>query len=153
MAATTAGSTAEIAFSSESSRSLAAAAASCERASCVTAESIAQYFKSPKCLLAELAFLTTDTSDASSARLCETRASSRIRSMEETARIASSRTERRISLARIEKFGIRPVPLGCRQRLRDAGCYMTPTAGVREIKRASSETTLHCAHFPVSGEK
>ena len=43
----------------------------CERASCVTAESIAQYFRSPKCLLAALAFLTTETSLASSARLRE----------------------------------------------------------------------------------
>ena len=58
-------------------RALASAAACCERASCDTAESITQYFKSPKCLLAELAFRTTETSVASSARLCESRANSR----------------------------------------------------------------------------
>src|SRR4029077_15687595 len=60
----------------------------------------------PKCLLAELAFLTIETSLTSSVRFCESRTSSRIRNADEPARIASSRTDRKISLRRIEKFGI-----------------------------------------------
>ena len=64
---TTAGSTAAIAFRSESSPDLASVRPPSENAaSCVTAESIAQYFKSPKCLLAELASRTAETSLASS---------------------------------------------------------------------------------------
>ena len=42
-------------------------------------------------------------------KTCETRASSRIRS-KETARIASSRTDRKISRARIDKLGISLIP-------------------------------------------
>src|SRR5271166_697546 len=132
MAPTRAGSTAEIAFRSVSSRALASAAACCDRASCDTAESITQYFKSPKCLLAELAFRTTETSVASSARLRESRVSSRIRSAEETARIASNRIERKISRARIDTFGIMLSPLVYRPfRLRDQRSAL-PAAGTRE---------------------
>src|SRR5277367_2235232 len=123
MAVTTAGSTAEIAFKSASRPALATSAACWERASCVTAESIAQYFKSPKCLLAELAFFTTETSLASSVRLCESRAKSRIRNAEEPARIASSRTDRKISLRRIEKFGINRVHKGHCPHGRSAGPF------------------------------
>src|ERR1700735_2729071 len=111
-----------MAFRSASSPDSASSAACRDAASCVTAESIAQYFKSPKCLLAELAFLTTETSLASSVRLCESWTSSRIRSAEEPARIASSRTDRKISLRRIEMFGInrvsqRPVHAQAKRRL------------------------------------
>jgi hypothetical protein len=60
-------------------------------------------------LLAELAFRTVETSLASSERLRESRMSSRIRSAEEPARIDKSRTDRKISLERIEKFGIRRI--------------------------------------------
>src|SRR5947208_2835677 len=52
MAATPAGSTGAIAFRSTSSRTLAASAFCCDRTNRVFAESVIQYFRSPKCLLA-----------------------------------------------------------------------------------------------------
>ena len=116
----------------------------------MTAASITQYFKSPKCLLAELAFLTTETSVASSARLRELRASSRIRSAEETARIASSRTERKISRARIDTFGIKPVSTCLLPfRLRDGGCR----AATRETPDASEpwRSRRRIARVAISG--
>src|ERR1700726_4175654 len=110
MAATPSERTAAIAFRSSSRRALAAAAFCCELASCVMAKSVSQYFRSPKCLLAAVAVRTMETNRACSARLCEWRPSSRISSVEETARITSSRSERKISRARIDRCDIDIVP-------------------------------------------
>src|SRR5258705_13211943 len=121
MAVTPAGSTGAMAFRSVLSCALAAAEFSSERASCVTAQSVIQYFRSPKCLLAMLAFLTVETSCASSTRPCEVRANCRISRVDEDARMTSSATERKISRARIETFGIKLVPplVDCLLWLRD----------------------------------
>src|SRR5712672_4008500 len=74
------------------------------------ARSVSQYFRSPKCLLAVVAVRTMETKRACSARLCEWRISSRISNAEETARITSHRTERKISRARIDTCDIELVP-------------------------------------------
>src|SRR5260370_34980099 len=97
---------AAIAFEASSRRALAAAAFSCELASWVMARSVNQYFRSPKCLLAEVAVRTMETKRACSARLCEWRISSRISSADDTARITSNRAERKISRARIDTCDI-----------------------------------------------
>src|SRR6266446_9288967 len=129
MAATPSEWIAAIAFRSSSRRALAAAAFCWELASCVMAKSVSQYFRSPKCLLAVVAVRTMETNRACSARLCEWRISSRISNAEETARITSHRTERKISRARIDTCDIELVPsLHLLLRLRDkrlarrAGC-------------------------------
>src|SRR6476619_7030052 len=89
------------------------------------ARSVSQYFRSPKCLLAEVAVRTIETSRACSARLCEWRISSRISSAEETARITSHSTERKISRARIDTCDIERVPsLYVPLRLRDQAARM-----------------------------
>ena len=115
MVATPSASTGAMVLRSPSSCVLAASAFCCELASKVTARLVSQYFKSPKCLLASFAFLTIETSRASSASASKLRASSRVRSADATARIASSMIARKISRTRIEKYDIgsflgRPLP-------------------------------------------
>src|SRR5258707_3084178 len=138
MAATPSELIAAIAFKSSSRRALAAAAFSWELASWVMARSVNQYFRSPKCLLAVVAVRTMETNRACSARLCEWRISSRISSAEDTARIASNRTERKISRARIDTCDIELVPsLHLLLRLRDKRLAHRPGGRAPATRRPS----------------
>src|SRR5260370_19205241 len=94
-----------------------------------------QYLRWPKGLLAVVAVRTMETKRACSARLCEWRIRSRISSAEDTARITSHRTERKISRARIDTCDIELVPgFYLLLRLRDKRWHAGPW---KEIGRAS----------------
>src|SRR5258705_12755233 len=97
MAATPSEWTAAIAFRSSSRRALAAAAFCWELASCVMASSVSQYFRSPQCLLAEVAALATDTKGRSPARGLQGRISYRISSAAENCDITSEYPQRQIN--------------------------------------------------------
>src|ERR1700722_4588508 len=139
MAVTPSASTGLIILRSSPSWSLAASAFCCEVGFWVTAKSVKKNFRSPKCLLALAALLTTDTSSASSASVCESRASSRVRSISAAARMTSSVVASKISRPRIEKCVMRPYPsvvLASRPRDR---CLITGAA------LASQKVSLHLA--------
>ena len=71
MAATLAGSTGTIAFRSQVEPDLRSIGILLRLNEQGPRESVIQYFKSPKCLLALFAFLTIETSRASTARACD----------------------------------------------------------------------------------